>query len=156
MISKLTIIGSDNGLSPDRRQAIILTNAGILLVGPLGTNFNEIVIEIDAFSFTKMHLKIASGKWRPFCLGLNVLIYLVVLLLTLDAVWIGHRVIKHALRSSLTITSYTTYTGKNISLSCKRMLTIMQSIWAKCFRQGLENAKMNQVIFHLFPVQYFQ
>ena len=33
-VSKLTIIGSDNGLSPDRRQAIIWTNAGILLIGP--------------------------------------------------------------------------------------------------------------------------
>ena len=31
-VSKLTIIGSDNGLSPDRRQAIIWTNAGILLI----------------------------------------------------------------------------------------------------------------------------
>ena len=33
-VSKLTIIGSDNGLSPGRRQAIIWTNAGILLTGP--------------------------------------------------------------------------------------------------------------------------
>ena len=41
-VSKLTIIGSDNGLSPARRQAIILTNAGILLIGPLGTNFSGI------------------------------------------------------------------------------------------------------------------
>ena len=41
-ISKLTSIGSDNGLSPGRRQAIIWTNAGILLIGPLGTNFSEI------------------------------------------------------------------------------------------------------------------
>ena len=30
------IIVSDNGLSPGRRQAIISTNAGILLIGPLG------------------------------------------------------------------------------------------------------------------------
>ena len=36
-------IGSDNGLAPDRRQAIIWTNAGILLIGPLGTNFSEIL-----------------------------------------------------------------------------------------------------------------
>ena len=42
-VSKLTIIGSDNGLSPDRRQAIIWTNAGVLLIGPLGTFFNEIL-----------------------------------------------------------------------------------------------------------------
>ena len=45
-VSKLAIIGSDNGLSPGRRQAIIGTNAGILLIGPLGRNFSEIVIEI--------------------------------------------------------------------------------------------------------------
>ena len=70
--SELTIIGSDNGLSP-RCQAIIWTNAGILLIGPLGTNFNEILIEIHTFSFKKMHLKMSSGKRRPFCLGLNVL-----------------------------------------------------------------------------------
>ena len=72
-ISKLTIIGSDNGLSPDRHQAIIWTNAGILLIGPLGTNFSEILIEIHAFSFKKVHLKMSSGKWRPFWLGLNVI-----------------------------------------------------------------------------------
>ena len=72
-INKLTIIGSDNGLSPDRRQAIIWTNAGILLIGPLGTNFSEIFIGIHKFSFKKMHLKMSSGKCRPFCPGLNVL-----------------------------------------------------------------------------------
>ena len=72
-VSELTIIGPDNGLSPGRRQAIIWTNAGILLIGPLGTNFNEILIEIHTFSFKKMHLKMSSAKWRPFCLGLNVL-----------------------------------------------------------------------------------
>ena len=72
-VSILTIIGSDNGLSPGRRQAIIWTSAGILLIGPLGTYFNEILIEIHTFSFKKMHLKISSAKWRPFCLGLNVL-----------------------------------------------------------------------------------
>ena len=53
-VSKQTIIGSDNGLSPDRRQAIIWTNAGLLLIGPLGTNFREILIEILTFSFKKM------------------------------------------------------------------------------------------------------
>ena len=41
-VGKLTIIGSDYGLSPGRRQAIIWTNDGILLIGPLGTNFSEI------------------------------------------------------------------------------------------------------------------
>ena len=72
-VSKLTIIGSDNGLSPDRRQAIIWTNAGLLLIGPLGTNFSEILIEILTVSFKKIRLKVSSAKRRPFCLGLNVL-----------------------------------------------------------------------------------
>ena len=71
-VSNLTTIGSDNGLSPGRRQAIISTNAGILLIEPLGTNFSEILIEILTFSFKKMCLKVLSAKWRPFCLGLNV------------------------------------------------------------------------------------
>ena len=72
-VGNLTIIGSDNGLSPGRRQAITWTNVGILLIGPLGTNFSEMLIEIFTFSFKKIHLKMLSGKWRPFCLGLNVL-----------------------------------------------------------------------------------
>ena len=72
-VSKLTIIASDNGLSPGRRQAIIWNNAGILWLGLLGTNFSEILIEILTFSFNKMRLKVWSAKWRPFCLGLNVL-----------------------------------------------------------------------------------
>ena len=42
-------------------------------IGPLGTNFNEISIGIQTFSFKKMHFKMSSAKWRPFCLGLNVL-----------------------------------------------------------------------------------
>ena len=72
-VSKLTIIASDNGLSPGRRQTIIWNNAGILSIGFLGTNFSEILIEILTFSFKKMPLKVSSAKWRPFCLGLNVL-----------------------------------------------------------------------------------
>ena len=68
-----TIIGSDNGLSPNRRQVIIWTNAGILSVGSLGINFGEVLLEIQTFSFMKMHLKMSSAKWRPFCLCLNVL-----------------------------------------------------------------------------------
>ena len=71
-VGKLTIIGSDNGLSPGRRQAIIWTNAGILLMEPLGTNFSDILIGIKIFLFKKMRLKMSSSKWRPFCLGLNV------------------------------------------------------------------------------------
>ena len=72
-ISILSIIGSDNGLSPGRRQTIIWTSAGILLIWPLGTNFSETLIKIHTFSFKKMHLERLSAKWRPFCIGLNVL-----------------------------------------------------------------------------------
>ena len=72
-VGKLTIISSNNGLSPSRRQAIIWTNAGILLIGPRGTSFSEILIGTQAFSFKKMHLKMPSAIWRRFCLGLNVL-----------------------------------------------------------------------------------
>ena len=71
-VGKLTIIGSDNGLSPGRRQAIISTNAGILLFSTLGANLSEILSEIHTFSLKKMHLKMSSAKRRPSCLGLNV------------------------------------------------------------------------------------
>ena len=73
-VSKLTIIASDNGLSPGRRQAIFWSNAGILLIGPFGTSLSEILNDIYTFSFKKMHVKMSSGKWRQFCLVLNVLI----------------------------------------------------------------------------------
>ena len=72
-VSKLTIIGSDNGLSPGRRQAILWTNYGILIIRTLETNFSEIVSKIHTFSFKKMHLKMSSAKWRLFGFGLNVL-----------------------------------------------------------------------------------
>ena len=72
-VSDLTSIGSDNGLSPGRRQAIIRTNAGILLMRPLGTNFSEFLVEILIFSFRKMRCKRSSAKRRPFFLGLNKL-----------------------------------------------------------------------------------
>ena len=72
-VGKRTMIGSDNGLSPGRRQAIIWTSAGILLIGPLVTNSSEFLIVIYTFSFSKMHLIMSSAKWRPFCLDINVL-----------------------------------------------------------------------------------
>ena len=72
-VNKPTIIGSDNGLSPGRRQAIIWTNAGILLIWTLGTNFSEILGKIHSFSFKKMHLKMSSTKGRLFSPGLNEL-----------------------------------------------------------------------------------
>ena len=83
-ISKLAIIGSDNGLSPAQRQDIIWTHAGILSTEPLGINFSEIFIQQNAFE---------SVVWRPFCLGLNVLtqiyvdIYVITRLQRVITVW---------------------------------------------------------------------
>ena len=68
-VGKLIIIGSDNGLSPDRRQAIIWTNSGLLSIGPLRTYFSENLIKIQQFSLKKMHVNMSSAK----CLGFNVL-----------------------------------------------------------------------------------
>ena len=53
--------------------ANIWTNAGILLIRTLGTNFSGILSEIRALSFKKIELKMSSAKWRPFCLGMNEL-----------------------------------------------------------------------------------
>ena len=76
--------GSDNGLSPGQHQALIWTSADILLITPQGAYFNEILFEIQIFSFKgayfieilfkiqissfrKMCLNMSFAKWRPFC-----------------------------------------------------------------------------------------
>ena len=70
-IGKLTIIGSDSGLLPGRRQSIIWSDGGILLIGPLGINFSEVLIKIQTFSLKKIHFNL-SVKCCSFCLDLNV------------------------------------------------------------------------------------
>ena len=72
-VIELTIITSDNGLSPGRRQAIIWTNAAILLIGTIGTNFSDTLCKIHTFLLKKIRLETSSAKWLPFCLGLNEL-----------------------------------------------------------------------------------
>ena len=68
-VDKLTIIGSDNGLSPGWRQAIIWTNYGILLIALIGTICNEIPIKIHTFSsinpFENVVQKMAAILSRP-------------------------------------------------------------------------------------------
>ena len=59
-------IGSDYGLSHNRHRAIIWTNAIFLLIEPLETKWFRL------FSL-KTCLEMSYGKWRPFCLVLNVL-----------------------------------------------------------------------------------
>ena len=81
--SKSTIIGSDNGLSPGRCQAIIWTDAAIFIIGPLGTNFSEILITLYIFiqenafengvrklaailsrpQYVKHHIRMVSGEY---------------------------------------------------------------------------------------------
>ena len=75
-INKLITIGSDNGLSPGRHQAIIWTSAGILVIAFLGINFVEILIEMNNLSFKKMHLKLSSAKWIWFRLDMKGLLKL--------------------------------------------------------------------------------
>ena len=72
-ISRQATIGLDNGLPPGRRQAITWTNAGILLIGPLGTNFSEILIEIHIhFHSRKCIWKCRLENVSHFVSGLNV------------------------------------------------------------------------------------
>ena len=47
-VTKLNVIGSDNGSSPGWCQAIIWTNVGIMLIGTLGTNLSENLSEMAA------------------------------------------------------------------------------------------------------------
>ena len=72
-VSKLTIIVSDIGSLPVWCQSIIWTNAEMLFIGLLGTNFSEVLIEFHTFPLKKMPLNMLFGKWWPFCLILNVL-----------------------------------------------------------------------------------
>ena len=74
-VRNLTIIASDNGLAPGWRQATIWTSAGMLLIGPSGANFSEILIENFAFSFNETNFENAvhetvSILFRPQCVNL--------------------------------------------------------------------------------------
>ena len=72
-VGKLTTIGSDNGLAPSKRQALIWTNAGILLIGPIETNFSDVWIGIQTVSFYENAFEnvaheMASILYRPQCI----------------------------------------------------------------------------------------
>ena len=73
-VGKLIIIGSDNDLSPDRRQAIIWINAGLLSIGPLRThfqwNFNQnTLIFINKNAHENGVCEMASILNRPQCVS---------------------------------------------------------------------------------------
>ena len=72
-VNKLTIIGLNNGLSPGRHQAIIWTNAGALLIGPIGTDYNENFINSNFIHFhSRNSILVCLTNGVHFFLGLNV------------------------------------------------------------------------------------
>ena len=121
-VSEIVIIGSDNGLSPGRRQAIIWTNARILLIGPWGTNFSEILIEILTFSFNKMHLKMSSAKWRLFRPGLNVL------MLTVSVVKYKNTITYHQFQFPLHTVAKPKHTDRKIN-TCVSVVMLTNNLW---------------------------
>ena len=74
-ISELTIIGSENGLVPGRRQAIIWINVGILLIWTSETNFSEILSDIRTSSVTKNVFENVVREMAGIFLSLSVLMY---------------------------------------------------------------------------------
>ena len=73
-VGKLAIIGLDNGLSPGRRQAIIWTDSGIVLIGPLRNKLQWNFIR-HSYSFIKENalknvvFEMASILSRPQCVN---------------------------------------------------------------------------------------
>ena len=66
----LTIIGSDNGLSPGQRQAIIWTNDRILSIRPLGIRNSYIFIQ--EYAFEKVFCKMGVILSQPQCVNFIV------------------------------------------------------------------------------------
>ena len=64
---KLTIIVSDNGLSPDRHQAVLWTNAAILSIAHWEIYLSGFILKLHKFLLMEMHLIMSSVKWRPVC-----------------------------------------------------------------------------------------
>ena len=98
----------------------------MLSIGPLGTNFNEISIGIQTFSFKKMHFKMASAKWRPFCLGLNVLIWFYVIIYCV--IWIYW---------DLTVTSLNTIWKQYVQICADMCCSKVQKCCLECVYQVL-------------------
>ena len=135
-ISKLTTIGSDNGLSPGLHQTVIWTNDIILLIGPIGTIFSEILIENHIFSLKKMQLKMMSGKWQPFSLNRNVFMPMVTLLYDTNIPEGVHIKLKYLIPSLPCQVSFELFHlqwkwNKSMTL-CKTAVTPMHQQWSYC------------------------
>ena len=142
-VGKPTIIGSDNGLSPGQRQAIIWTNAGILLIGPLETKFSEISIRIQTLSFKKMHLKMSFAKWRPFCLSLNVLNH-------------AHCCITPSVWSNATIVTDATNTTWPPHQAISHLHPGIMGVYSGSQLSQQQLASINSVCFILYMQNYFE
>ena len=145
-VSELTIIGSDNGLSPGRRQAIIWTNDGILLIGSLGTNFSQILIKIYTSLFKKTHWKMSSRKWWPSCLGINVLIW----------GWSNQTVFTNIAHNLIIYTQvvelYESRNHQNNSCITIRFVNCNEGIETQYFTLWLYNGVHVQKIIKVYPV----
>ena len=80
-VVKWVIIASGNGLSLMWHQAVVWTTAGLFLIGSLRTNFSEIRTKNVYIFRQDIEVEISSAKWRPFCLGFNILNLVTVYLL---------------------------------------------------------------------------
>ena len=125
----------------DRRQAITWTNAGILLIGTLGTNYSEILIESHVFSFKKMHLKRSSAKWRPFCLGRNVLTFRCVTLTYYMSCSSSQFIMFLSVPSCTPTSGLTVYCIYTTGIST--------------FRQCNKVWQLHQAVYHLGPISYY-
>ena len=72
-ISNLTIIGSNNGLSPGRRQAIVWTNTGKLFIRTIGKNSVKFQSKFRHFhkknAFENVIWKITAILFHPQCVN---------------------------------------------------------------------------------------
>ena len=85
-------------------------------------NFSEILIKIDSFSFKKMHLKMSSAKWRPFCLSLNMT----------KLHWLLHH---HSQCPWLPISSTTSSHSSKPSPKCSSHGVIGSNIWTASYSE---------------------
>ena len=144
MVGNLTIIDSDNGLSPGWFQGIIWTNAEILSIRPTGTNFSEILIEIHTFSFNKTHLKMLPATPRSFCLGFT-LFYLKANDVIVMACKLWHKDFIQFTRSSMSGLSGTSDIGVHV-IHIIITNTLEQSqriIWLQSYASWMHNQSEN-------------
>ena len=57
------------------------------LIRTVGTHFREIWIKIQSISLKKLHSKMLSAKWQPFCSGPNMLKWCINSLWLGDTIW---------------------------------------------------------------------